>query len=170
MTDNGARVAVDEVREEVIPGQETHIVLSKTNITALGPPYSQCSETEDYMQVTFREDCFNKAVSEICGYAYPGGCGSIGGWTKECQNASDSLAFHLQLKSQCILQCPAECNQISFEFNRRDVEYDSDQGTLDYYNDLISGKFDITGQADVICIFQQIRNNQNQSVTQHAHN
>ena len=53
VTDNKARVVEEEVRKYVSPGQSTQIVLSETNQTALGPPYSPCNETQNYRQVNF---------------------------------------------------------------------------------------------------------------------
>jgi len=45
VTDNSARVVLNEVREAVYTGQKSFMVLSKTVQNALGPPYSTCNET-----------------------------------------------------------------------------------------------------------------------------
>ena len=145
-TDNSARVVGDEVREVVNSGQETQIALSKTVQTALGPPYSQCNEAEDYRQVTCNDDCFNKAMSELCRCAYPAGCGTIGSLTKECQVAYNYSRSAIQ--SICNNECPDECNQISFPLNRVDGEWDISQYEIDVYKPIISKKFNITGQSD----------------------
>ena len=146
VTDNSARLVVDEVREEVYPGHLTNIVLSKTVQSALGPPYSTCNETQEFRQVNCVEECFNKNMSEICGCEYPAGCGDWSGWTDECQNAY--WENRSAIESNCNLQCPFECNQVSFPFNRVDVEWDISRGFLDYYKPIISAKFNITGQTD----------------------
>ena len=52
------------------------------------------------------------------------------------------------LESQCIEECQAECNLVSFPFNSVDVEGYISQGDLDKYKLIISGKFNITGQTD----------------------
>ena len=150
MTDNRDREAIDEVREAVYPGQLTDIVLSKTNLTALGPPYSPCNETKDYRQMTCIEACINtnmnKAMEESCGCEYPEECGSYDDWTEECQ---DALFYNWSpIESICNLQCLAECNQVSFTINRIDVEWDISQSLLDDYKDDISANFNITRQTD----------------------
>jgi len=146
-SNNSARVVKTEVREKVYPGQLTDIVLSKSIQTVLGPPYSQCNETQDYRQVTCIEDCFNKAMSEMCGCAYPAECGLYEVWTIECV---DSFWFNsYAIKSHCNIQCPEECDQVSFPFNRIDVEFYIGQSELDYsYKPSISDKFDISGMSD----------------------
>jgi len=145
-SNNSARVVETEVREYVYPGQLTDIVLSKSIQTVLGPPYSQCNETQDYRQVTCTDDCFNTAMSEMCGCAYPAECGLYDDWNKECVDAwSNSSAF----KSHCNLQCPEECDQVRFPFNRIDVDFDISQRELDDpFKSIISAKFNISGMSD----------------------
>ena len=120
VTENTARLVLEEVREIVHTGQETFIVLSKTNQTALGPPYSQCNETTDYRQVNCMEDCFNKAMTEICGCVFPVECGHYSDWTKECKRADYYNSSLIQLK--CNKLCPVECNKVNFAINRVDIE------------------------------------------------
>ena len=112
--------------------------------TALGPPYSQCNKSENYRQVTCVDDCFFGTMSEICGCAYPSECGDSSGWTKECRDTYNSSA----IQSNCNLQCPAECNLVSFPLNRIDAYWDISQSGLDYYKSIISGKFNTTGMSD----------------------
>ena len=115
--------------------------------TALGPPYSKCRETEDYRQVNCINDCIFRAMSELCRCKYPEECGSYVDWSVECQGAYDYNRSAIQ--SNWNLQCPSECNQVSFALNRIDVESDIDNDNLDdYYKRRISGKFNITGMSD----------------------
>jgi len=146
-SNNSARLVTTEVREKVYSGQITDIVLSKSIQTVLGPPYSKCNEKQDYRQVTCIDDCFNKAMSEICGCAYPAECGLTYYWTEECV---DAFLFNSStIKSHCNLQCPEECDQVSFPFNRIDVEFDISQSELDYdFKPGISAKFNISGMSD----------------------
>ena len=85
-------------------------------------------------------------MSEICGCAYPAKCGYLSSWNKECQDAYNYNNTPIQL--HCSLQCPVECNQISFEFNRADVEWDISQSDLNKYKPNISAKFNITEMSD----------------------
>jgi len=96
--------------------------------------------------VTCVEDCFRKNMSEICGCAYPAGCGVYSDRTKECM---DAYRYNRSaIESNCNLQCPSECNQFSFAINRH-VVGDISQGLLDYYyKPIISVKFNTTGQTD----------------------
>ena len=98
-------------------------------------------------------------MTDLCGCAYPAGCGSIERWTRECKGASDNISSAIQL--QCNKQCPAECNRI-------DIEEDIDQRDLDDYKDLLSKELNITGQSDDdikkkvgddVGIFREIRSN-----------
>jgi len=147
-TDNRARVVQEEAREYVYAGQQTEIVLSKTMQTALGAPYSNCNESTDYRQVTCNEDCYNKAMTEICGCDFPAECGI-------CLNAPHNRnAFFLQ----CNQECPVECNQVSFPLNRVDVGWDLIKGTeyfeskmynsLTFYKARVSEKFNISDKSD----------------------
>jgi len=140
MTDNAARVVLSDVREKVIPGQDTQIALSKTVQTALGPPYSPCNMTQDYRQVTCADDCSYKTMTEICG------CYDL----VECDCRQEAFSNSSAVKSKCNKECPDECNLVSFPFNRIDVELDVglDQDTFNYYKSIMSVKFDLSEQSD----------------------
>jgi len=140
---NSDRVVLGEVRERVIPGRLTHIVLSKTVQTALGPPHSQCNETQDYRKVTCVEDCINKGMTKACRCVFP----------EECQYIEKRYECHYhdlknKIYSDCSLQCPDECNQISFPFNRVDSDWDISSDELNYYKRQISKKFNINRTND----------------------
>ena len=81
-------------------------------------------------------------MSDLCGCAYPAGCGGHWEWTKECQDAF--LYNSSAIRSNCNLQCPSECTQVSFPINRVDVEGDIPDWMLD--KPKILAKFNITGQ------------------------
>ena len=148
VNDNSARVVEDEVREAIIPGEETDIALSKTVQSALGPPYSSCNETQEFRQITCVEDCIFRTISEICRCAYPAGCefSNSVGLTEECKAAYNHNRSAIE--SICNKNCSSECNQVNFPINRIDVEFDIEQERLDEYKLEISAKFDITGMSD----------------------
>ena len=52
------------------------------------------------------------------------------------------------IQSNCNLQCPDECNQISFAFDRANVDWDISQSDLNNYKPNIAAKFKITGMSD----------------------
>ncbi len=138
---NSDQVVLAEIRERVIPGRLTHIVLSKTVQTSLGPPHSQCNETPGYRKVTCVEDCINKA----CGCVFPEGCQYNNNWTYNCPFDNN---FSLKMYSECSPQCPDECNQISFPFNRVDSDWDISSDRFNYYKRQISRKFNINRMND----------------------
>jgi len=142
LTDNSARVVYDDLRESVYPGKDTDIVLTKTVQTFLGLPYSKCNESRGYRQINCDDDCYNKAMTEICGCGFPAECGNnhwTGNWTEECRSAH---AFRRsEIKSHCNKECPAECNQVHFPFDRRDPELDIDQFKFDSNKRIVSTKF-----------------------------
>lgn len=144
---NNARVAVEECKEEIYPGRYTEIALTKTVQAALGPPYSSCNESAGYRQVSCGEDCYNKIMSENCGCDYPLNC------KLNLTNSKCSYVYWNKvstINSLCKLQCPAECNKVSFALSRVDVERDlSDIDTsLDFYKTEIEKKFGLTGLSD----------------------
>jgi hypothetical protein len=146
VTDNSARVVYEEVREEVFPGQISYIALSKTVQITLGTPFSKCNETKDYRHVACREDCFRKKMNEICGCEFRKGCGSYWNWTEECKNAR---YYRSEIESNCNLQCPSECNQVSFQTNSVGREGRFSQSYLNKYKPIISAhKFDTTNMTD----------------------
>jgi len=148
VTDNSARVVYEEVREAVFPGKSTTIILSKTVQSALGPPHSQCNETQEFRQVTCRWDCFNKVMSEKCGCAFPAECGHWYYQTEECMDVYYSDNNRNAILSNCNKECPDECNLVSFPINRVDAEGNT-RYYLNKYKRQISAKFNITGISDV---------------------
>lgn len=46
-TNNSGQFVHSEIAHEIFPGQNTHIILSKTIQSSLSPPYSNCSESQD---------------------------------------------------------------------------------------------------------------------------
>jgi len=150
ITDNSAQVAYKEVKENVYSGQETALVLSKTVQTSLGPPYSNCNQSTDYRQVTCFEECDKILRLENCGFGYdinfdkqktpPGLLG-------KCKYFyfNDSGLDHID--SKCYQECPVECEQVSFQWKRVDVEFYIND-LLDYFKRDISKKFNISKFSD----------------------
>jgi len=142
ITDNNAKPVDDDVHHEIFGGQSTKISLSKTVQTLLGQPHSDCNQASEYRQVNCEVDCLYKNLSEACGCAYPTECGSYfeNDWTKECKEAFDKKAA--SIRSQCSLNCPLKCNQVYFEINRLDIEYEF-EGNVDDAKGIVSKKFNI---------------------------
>jgi len=125
ISDNSARVVFDDVYKYLYPGVSTEIALSKTNQIALGPPYSDCNDSVDYRKVTCIDDCYNKNISEYCGCKW-----SSVSCEDECkQNITQILARLDSIKSQCRLECPVECNQVTFSLDRLDLPLNEDDFT-----------------------------------------
>jgi len=144
ITNNSARVILEELRENVFPGQETSLVLSKTVQTSLGPPYSNCNQSTDYRQVNCIEDCDKKAIKEACSCGYDTECPWL---DKLSENCKDAFKIRSGIESKCNQECPVECNQVSFQSKRSDVELEIDNS---YYKPsikdlrlLIEQKFNI---------------------------
>jgi len=146
ITENNAKILYEDLGLVIHSGQMTEIALGKTVQTALGEPYSDCSEVEDYRQVNCRDDCFNKKMTEICGCAYPAECRLYFYWTEDCKEAFDKKSD--LIRSPCFLTCPAECNQVTFPIKRVYVEWELEAENIDYYKTEISKKFNISGITD----------------------
>ncbi len=72
---------------------------------------------------------------------------------EECQYIEKRYECHYhdlknKIYSDCSLQCPDECNQISFPFNRVDSDWDISSDELNYYKRQISKKFNINRTND----------------------
>jgi len=147
ITDNSARVVSEEVRENLFPGQETQVVLSKTVQTVLGPPYSNCNKSTDYRQVTCIEDCDKKAIKEACGFGYDI---ERPEWLIQMPNRSNELSERCQyalkspnmIFSKCNQECPVECNQVSFQSKRVDIEWNPQDLTVS--KSFVAVKFNIS--------------------------
>ncbi len=125
ISNNSARVVYDDVNKVFFPGYLTSIALSRTNQIALGPPYSDCNDSVDYRKVTCIDDCYNKNISEYCGCKW-----SSVSCEDECkQNITQILARLDSIKSQCRLECPVECNQVTFSLDRLDLPLNEDDFT-----------------------------------------
>jgi len=128
ITNNSAQVAFEEVNEIFREGHETYVEVKKTEQTALGPPYSQCNDSEGYQQMICTENCFKKNITESCGCEYPQGCLNETRFYDQnniCQRnhlASDSVLF------DCKVKCPVECKKVTFSYNRIEVELPKPQG------------------------------------------
>jgi len=120
VTDNSARFVHADIAHEIFPGQNTHIILSKTIQSSLGPPYSNCSESQDYRQLNCFDDCIKKSTN--------------------------FLLLESERESLCNLECPEECTEVIFSINRVDVE--TPTRSLDSLKSQISTKFNITGLSD----------------------
>jgi hypothetical protein len=145
ITDNSARVVLREVREYIFPGQETEYVLYKTVQTSLGLPYSNCNQSTDYRQVNCIEDCDKKATIEACGSGYDGKFQWSGLESGKCYNAFYNPS---EIESKCNQECPVECNQVSFQSKRVDVELDIEDISIENYKKMISNKFDVSKYTD----------------------
>jgi len=116
---NNEQIAYKDIVEILHPGHETYIALSKTEQTALGPPNSHYNDAVDYKQMACVENCYNKNMSESCQCKYPDGCLRREKWSSLCWksfNTSESLWY------DCRIQCPVECNLVTYSFNRIDIK------------------------------------------------
>ncbi len=145
ITDNSARVVSREVREYIFPGQETEYVLYKTVQTSLGLPYSNCNGSTDYRQVNCIEDCDKKGMIEACGSGYDIEFQWSGLKSEICYNAFYNPS---EIKSKCNQECPVECNQVSFQSKRVDVELDIGDISIENYKSSLSNKFDVSKYTD----------------------
>ncbi len=145
-TNNGYTISYFDIIEKLYPGQETSIILSKTNQIALGPPYSQCFDKKDYRKNICIEDCITKVITNICGCKSSIECGYPNNMSTFCEdvfkNNISTTVF------QCRLNCPVECNQVTFPFNRVDVLLNLNQNEFDKFKSNISAKFNTTGISD----------------------
>jgi len=147
VTNNDARVVPDEVREKLNPGHETLISLSKTDQTALGPPYSDCNDTKNYNLASCIDSCFNKKVSEFCGCNYPIVCGSGTNYQSLDKSCSEFITDSKN-RLNCAKECRAECNKVSFPFMRQDTEVNIKPVEFKTIKSNIAQKFNITGMSD----------------------
>jgi amiloride-sensitive sodium channel subunit alpha len=145
ITDNNARVILNEASVNVYPGYETDLVLSKTVKTILGPPYSNCYLSTDYRQVNCIEDCDKKAMIEACGCGYDKVCQLSDQTPKICY---DAYYYPSGILSKCNQECPVECNQVSFQTKRVDIELDIDNDVVHYYKSTLTEKFNISEYTD----------------------
>jgi len=141
VTDNSARVVEEEVEEDIFPGQDTQYVLSKTVQIALGPPYSNCNQSSDYRQVNCIKDCDKKAIIEACGCGYEKKCPSkdVSKLSKICQNERSNPDLIL---AKCNKECLVECNQVSFQSKRVDIERNG-KSFINIWKQKVSERFDI---------------------------
>jgi hypothetical protein len=145
ITDNSARVVLDEVILNVYPGYETELVLSKTVQTALGPPYSDCNQSTDYRQVNCIQDCDKKAMIEACGCGYDIECQLSAQMPQKCY---DAYYYSSGILSKCNQECPVECNQVSFQTKRADIELDINSDLLHYFKYTVAKKFNVSEYGD----------------------
>ena len=61
-----------------------------------------------------RDECVNKAMTEMFGCAYPSECDDSSDRTEECFDAYTNI---YAIQSQCNLQCPAVCDQVRKRMN-----------------------------------------------------
>jgi len=147
VTDNSARVEIDDVRELIYSGYETYVVLRKTYQRALGPPYSDCNQTDDYRDVNCIDDCLNEKMSEFCRCEFPLACRNGTDW-QMCLKAYYTNSTKLKL--DCKQQCPIECEKVIYSISRRDILLeDPSQYPFENYKSRISKKFNITGMSDL---------------------
>jgi len=146
-TDNSARVVLEDVKEIVFFGQFTELVLSKTVHTALGPPHSNCNQSTDYRQVNCIEDCDKSAMKEACGCGYDVECPELSDQMSELSEKCLNVVL-----SKCNQECPVECNQVSFQSKRVDIELemilDYVEGSTNYYKSIVEKKFSISEYSD----------------------
>ncbi len=124
---NNVKAIRDEETLTIYRGHETDIVLSRRVQTVLGPPYSQCNDSAEYSQVNCIEDCFSAGMSKLCGCRYPDGC-----------SLNFNCKHNISIKIQCELDCPDECYQISYPFNRVDIKLEADNLDLKLLNKVTS--------------------------------
>jgi len=132
LTDNSARVVLNDLNDILFPGQDTYLALRKTKQIALGPPYSECNYAIDYIRHTCIEDCFNKKMSEACGCEYPFGCAEctetflsfINNRSESCFQTYVSIGSSRSFEYiKCMDKCESGCNQVNFSINRIDVNW-----------------------------------------------
>jgi len=131
ITEDYERLIYEEIRENIYPGQMTSIILSKTNQSSLGPPYSQCKETKNYKKANCIEDCKVNKMTKICGCLFPEECGAVSDWPEHCSKDYFKNYFTLHHLS-CSMECPIECNLVEYHFSRVDVDIESSP-YLDYF-------------------------------------
>jgi hypothetical protein len=122
VTNNSAQFIHADIAHEIFPGQNSHLILSKTIQSSLGPPYSNCNESQDYRQLNCVDDCFIR------------------------KNSVSFVLAETEIESSCNLECPFECNEVIFYINRVDVE--TPASSLDRLKAQISKKFNISGLSD----------------------
>ncbi len=134
-------LASGSTSQSPVPKQDTDLVISKTIQIAVGPPYSNCNQSTDYRQVNCNEDCDKKAIKEACSCGYDIECQRLDQMSENCKDAFENQSG---IDSKCNQECPVECNQVSFQLKRVDIELDIDNNTLDDYKALITIKFKIS--------------------------
>jgi hypothetical protein len=143
-------VVLNEVNENVHQdklGGLIEIVLTKTQKTTLGAPFSQRNDSKDYSQVNCVDDCLNKVMNEVCRCAFPAECANF----DECWHAYINTS--VAIKSKCNKQCPFECNKVSFWFSSRDSELELDETRIGHHNPIMSEKLDRTGRQRVVYFY-----------------
>jgi len=144
ITDNGARVTNSMANNYAYPGLLTQIILSKTNQTSLGPPYSECNDTVSYKELDCVDECIKDDMTELCGCRYPQECGVYDIWPERCQDALVKNYSSIQL--QCRIKCPAECRLVNYPSQRLDVDIPFE--TFSTYKKQVLEKFNVTEISD----------------------
>ncbi len=93
------------------------------------------------------ENSINKKISDSCGCKYPKECGQTVVLSPECKLAL-KINSTFRFRLQCRIECPSECNTVSYGINRIDVVYNPKSEEKKENNKLISKKFNITGIPD----------------------
>jgi len=147
ITDNSARVVWEDFREQVYFGQITRFVQSKTVLTVLGSPHSNCNGSTDYRQVNCVEDCDKKAL-KTCALGY-GLRSSSPDYTKLSDECKSLWSRPEIIITKCNQECPVECKQVSFESKRTDIELNTDMMMyFNSYKSIVSKKFNISKYSD----------------------
>jgi hypothetical protein len=82
---------------------------------------------------------------EACGCGYDKVCQLSDQTPKICYDAYYNSSGIL---SKCNQKCPVECNQVSFQTKRVDIELDIDNNVVHYYKSTLAEKFNISEYTD----------------------
>ncbi len=114
------------------------ILMTKTEQTSLGEPYSQCRNSPGYRQVNCVQECYFQKMSEICQCQFPRNCSTL---SAEC-----SSAWRLsksRIENQCLKEaCPEECEKVKFELETKEYSrYQFDAGYFASYRNVALKRF-----------------------------
>jgi len=97
--------------------------------------------------VTCNEDCDKKAIKEACGFGYDIESPE---WLIQMPSRHYELSERCQyarrnpnmISSKCNQECPVECNQVSFQSKRVDIEWNPQYLTV--FKSFVAVKFNIS--------------------------
>ncbi len=116
ITDSSVRVSFNDIENHIPPAQISEVSMSLVKEFSLGYPYSQCDQTKHYRQVTCKEDCFKKKMTELCGCIFPQECSMNKSINRKC---TEIIKYNKSsISSNCNHICAIECNQVIFGLDK----------------------------------------------------